>query len=357
MRKTRKQREKQLNPQKSKRVWKVVLIALSALLVVALSVSAAAIWFVHDKINRMDHETEQIDKNELEISENKNLTGYRNIALFGVDSRSGTLGKGNRSDCIIIASVNNKTHDVKLISVYRDTYVKIDGHGYNKINAAYSKGGAQLALKTLNANLDLNISEFVTVNFDVLSDAIDLLGGIDMKITNAELQYINSYIDDTNKWTGKKSKHIKKAGTHHLDGVQAVAYCRIRYTSGGDYKRTERMRDVIEAMVAVLKTKGLAEINSFANEILPEVYTNLSTTDILSLLPALASFNISESIGWPYKIKGSTFNGTWYGIPVTLKSNVAQLHQKVFDAGEDYVVPDSIIKVSDKIAQKSGYRN
>lgn len=357
MRKTRKQRERQLRHKKGNRVWKIALISLSVLLTVVLSVSAAAIWFVHDKISRMDRETEKVDETELQISKNENLTGYRNIALFGVDSRHGTLGKGNRSDCIIIASVNNKTHDVKLVSVYRDTYVKIEGHGYNKINVAYAKGGAQLALKTLNANLDLNISEFVTVNFDVLSNAIDLLGGIDMKITNAELEYINYYINDTNKWTGKKSKEIKKAGNHHLDGVQAVAYCRIRYTAGGDYKRTERMRDVIEAMVKVLKTKSLTEINKFANEILPQVYTNLSTTDVLSLLPALASFNISESSGWPYKIKGATLKGTWYGIPVTLESNVIELHRKVFDDEENYVVPDSIVQISEKIVEKSGYRD
>lgn len=334
-----------------KKIMKIILGILITFLIIIVAAGGTAIWYVNDKIGKMNKV--DIDEEQISISENENLTGYRNIAIFGVDSRQDDYGKGNRSDCIIIASINNKTHDVKLISVYRDTYVQIEGHGLDKITHAYSYGEAPLAIKTLNENLDLNIKEFVTVNFDSVSDAVDALGGIKMQITSAEVKYINGYIDETSKVTGKTSKHITSAGTYTLDGVQAVAYSRIRYTAGGDYKRTERMRDVISAMIAKLKTKSVTQINKIADQILPKVYTNLSTTDLLSMVPSIASFNISESIGWPYETKGITLD-RWYGVPVTLASNVEQLHKEVFD-DENYELPSKIKTISNKIVNKTGY--
>lgn len=334
-----------------KRVIKVFLGILITLLIIIVAAGGTAFWYVQDKIGKMQQV--EIDETQISVSENENLTGYRNIAIFGVDSRADDYGKGNRSDCIIIASINNKTHDVKLISVYRDTYVQIEGHGLDKITHAYSYGEAPLAIKTLNQNLDLNIKEFVTVNFDSVSDAVDALGGIKMNITSEEVKYINGYIDETSRVTGKTSKHITKPGTYVLDGVQAVAYSRIRYTSGGDYKRTERMRDVITAMIEKLKTKSVSEINRIADQILPKVYTNLSTTDLLSMVPAVASFNVAESIGWPYKTKGITLD-RWYGVPITLEDNVEQLHREMFE-DENYEVPSTVKTISNKIVNKTGY--
>lgn len=334
-----------------KKVMKVILGILITFLIVIVAAGGTAFFYINDKIGKMNQV--KIDESQLGISDNQNLTGYRNIAIFGVDSRSDDYGKGNRSDCIMIASINNKTHDVKLISVYRDTYVQIEGHGLDKITHAYSYGEAPLALKTLNTNLDLNIKEFVTVNFDSVSDAVDALGGIKMEITSAEVKYINDYIDATGQITGKKSSHITKAGTYVLDGVQAVAYSRIRYTAGGDYKRTERMRDVITAMIAKLKTKSVAEMNGIADLILPKVYTNLSMADLLSMIPVATSFNVAESIGWPYQTKGKTMD-RWYGIPVTLESNVKKLHQEAFE-DTSYEVPTSVRTISQKIVNKTGY--
>ena len=341
-----------------KRVMKTLLWIFLSILIVIVAAAGTAFWYVNDKIGRMNNI--KLNEEELGVSENENLDKYRNIAIFGVDSRSDDYGKGNRSDCIIIASINNETHDVKLISVYRDTYVQIEGHGLDKIAHAYSYGEAPLALKTLNENLDLNITDFVTVNFDAVVDVVDALGGIKMQITSAEVQYINSYIDETSRVTGKKSEHITKAGTYNLDGVQAVAYSRIRYTSGGDHKRTERMRDVIVAMVEKLKTKSITEITKIANNLLKKiekenlVYTNLNLTDLLSMLPVLSSFTVAESEGWPYNNKGAMINEISYGIPVTLESNVEQLHKEVFE-DEDYEVPERVKEISDKIVKKSGY--
>lgn len=328
---------------------KIILV-----LVIILAILIATIfWFVNSKLGKM--QKVEINEAELGISEqvDENLSEYRNIALFGVDSRADDYGVGNRSDCIIIASINNKTKEIKLISVYRDTYVQIEGHGLDKITHAYSYGEAPLAIKTLNKNLDLNIKEFVTVNFDSVAEAVDELGGIQLSITAEEIKYINGYIDETSKVTGKASKHITSAGTYTVDGVQAVAYSRIRYTSGGDYKRTERMRTVIEAMLKKLKTKSLTEINSFADAILPQVYSNISLTDIISLAPDVAKYNVTESIGWPYNTKGITLD-RWYGIPVTLESNVIQLHQEAFGESE-YIPSETVKSISQSIINKTGY--
>lgn len=323
-------------------------------LVVILAVLLGTMfWYISNKLGKI--QKVDIDESQLGISDevSQNLSGYRNIAIFGVDSRSDDYGVGNRSDCIIIASINNSTGEIKLISVYRDTYVNIEGHGLDKITHAYSYGEAPLAISTLNKNLDLNIKEFVTVNFDSVAEAVDQLGGVTIDVTSEETKYINAYIDETSEVTGKASKHITEAGTYKMDGVQAVAYSRIRYTAGGDYKRTERMRTVIEAMLNKLKTQSIGKINSFADVMLPKVYTNITAGDIISMLPSLAKFKISESIGWPYETKGITLD-RWYGVPVTLENNVIKLHQEAF--GEKNYTPTDIVKsVSQSIIKKTGY--
>ena len=329
---------------------KIVLV-----LVILLALIIGSIFFaIYSKLSKM----QQVDLNEEDLGVSsqaeETLSEYRNIAIFGVDSREDDYGKGNRSDCIIIASINNETKEVRLISVYRDTYVKIEGHGLDKITHAYSYGEAPLAINTLNTNLDLNISEFVTVNFDSVSDAVDELGGVTINVENSEIKYINDYIDATAKITHKTANHVTSAGKQTLDGVQAVAYSRIRYTSGGDYKRTERMRTVIEAMVNKLKTKNIGEINNFADNILPKVYTNISAGTIMSMIPDMISYKISNSVGWPYETKGITLD-RWYGVPVTLESNVIKLHQELFN-DPDYTLPDSIKATSDSIIKKTGYK-
>ena len=339
---------------KKHKALKIFLIILIVLVVIFAAVYMAVYFFIEGKLSKM--QTVQIDTTQLGVTEEakQNLAEYRNIAIFGVDSRADDYGKGNRSDCIIIASINNKTKDVKLVSVYRDTYVQIEGHGLDKITHAYSYGEAPLAIKTLNTNLDLNITEFVTVNFDSVSEAVDALGGVEISLDNSEVKYINSYIDETAKVTHKTAKHIGSAGKHNLDGVQAVAYSRIRYTAGGDEKRTERMRTVIEAMINKLKKKGIGEISDFADKILPRIYTNISASTIMSMIPDMLGYKIAESKGWPYETKGITLD-RWYGVPVTLESNVVQLHKEVFNK-QDYTAPESIKTISNSIIQKTGYK-
>lgn len=348
-------KEKVKTNKKKKGRWLKVLgtILLTIILILAILIGLAYMY-ITNKLSKMN--TVQLDESQLGITAEAStkLAKYRNIAIFGVDSREDDYGKGNRSDCIIIASINNETKEVRLISVYRDTYVNIQGHGLDKITHAYSYGEAPLAINTLNTNLDLNISEFVTVNFDSVSDAVDELGGVTINIENEEIKYINDYIDATAQITHKTAKHVTSAGRQTLDGVQAVAYSRIRYTAGGDYKRTERMRNVIEAMANKLKSKNIMEINNFMDEILPKVYTNISQKTIMSMIPDMMNYKVSTSIGWPYEVKGITLD-RWYGVPVTLESNVIKLHQELFD-DPDYTLPESIKTTSNSIIKKTGYK-
>lgn len=348
-------KEKVKTNKRKKGRWLKVLgtILLTIILILAILIGLAYMY-ITNKLSKMN--TVQLDESQLGITAEAStkLAKYRNIAIFGVDSREDDYGKGNRSDCIIIASINNETKEVRLISVYRDTYVNIQGHGLDKITHAYSYGEAPLAINTLNTNLDLNISEFVTVNFDSVSDAVDELGGVTINIENEEIKYINDYIDATAQITHKTAKHVTSAGRQTLDGVQAVAYSRIRYTAGGDYKRTERMRNVIEAMANKLKSKNIMEINNFMDEILPKVYTNISQKTVMSMIPDMMNYKVSTSIGWPYEVKGITLD-RWYGVPVTLESNVIKLHQELFD-DPDYTLPESIKTTSNSIIKKTGYK-
>ena len=323
---------------KNRKGLKTFGIIVLVLLIILAIIVGGTFAFVHSKLSKM----QQVDLNEDDLNVSaqaeQQLAEYRNIAIFGVDSRDDSYDKGNRSDCIIIASINNKTKEVKLISVYRDTYVQIEGHGLDKITHAYSYGEAPLAIKTLNTNLDLNIKEFATVNFDVVKETVDYIGGISMPITSEEVGHISG---------------ITKPGTYTLTGEQALAYSRIRYASGGDYKRTERMRDVLTAVANKVKTLNISQLNGFVDTILPKVYTNITSADIFSMMPSIASYKITDSIGWPYETKGITLD-RWYGIPVTLENNVKRLHQESFDE-TDYIPSDTVKDISNQIIEKTGY--
>lgn len=341
---------------KKNRGLKVFGIIVLVLIIILVGIIGFTYFFVTSKLNKI--QKVDIDVSQLDISKEaeQNLSGYRNIALFAIDSRSNEdYGRGNRSDGIIIASINNSTKEVKLASVYRDTYVQIEGHGLDKITHAYSYGEAPLAISTLNTNLDLNIKEFVTVNFDAVAEAINELGGVTITVDSQEVNYINQYIKETSKVTGISTNQLSAPGTLTLDGVQAVAYARIRYTEGGDYKRAERMRTVVEATFDKLKTKSLTEINSFVDNILPKIYTNISTNDMIAMIPDLTKYKVSDSIGWPYETKGITMNA-WYGIPVTLESNVTRLHQELFGE-QDYTPSETVKNISNQIVTKTGYGN
>ena len=334
-----KEKQEEKTSKKGKhRVLKVIVVVLLILLLIVAVTFGLIAWYVKDKLSKI--QTMEVNKDEIEITEGveEELEEYRNIALLGIDSRQDSYGTGNRSDCIIIASINNKTKEIRLVSVYRDSYLEITGRSLDKVTHAYSYGGPTLTLSTLNTNLDLDITEFVTVNFDAVKEIVDDLGGIEMTVTYEEATQIPA---------------INSAGTYNLNGEQALAYARIRKIDS-DYKRTERMRNVIVAALEKVKTKSITELNSLVDQILPRIYTNIDSKEVLSLIPSVASYNITESTGWPLKVVGKTINGIWYGVPVTLESSVKTLHAELFD-DEEYEPSEKVKEISNKIINKTGY--
>ena len=285
-------------------------------------------------------------------------TGYTDIALFGLDSRGKDLGEGNRSDTIMIASINNETKKVKLVSVYRDTMLKQNGEHYDKANAAYSIGGPKAAINMLNENLDLNIKDYVSVNFLALADVIDMVDGIDVDMTYEEVVHMNNYCVETSKVTGKKYKKIKPevAGTYRLNGVQAVSYARIRYTEGGDYKRTERQRLVLEKTMNKMKTQDLATINKIVDKVLPKVSTSFSAKEIISLASGAFSYELGKTTGFPFNLetpdKIPGYSGS-YIIPKGLEANVVELHKFLYP-DKKYNPTKTVTQISDTLVDMTG---
>ena len=346
---------KKQKPKKKMNIFVKILLTLLILIVVFVTVVFSTSYiYLKNKLGKIDY----VDLKSTEITINhgvdESLATYRNIALLGIDARSDTFGTGNRSDCIMILSLNEKTKDVKIASVYRDTYLNIDGHGLDKVTHAYSYGGPKLALNTLNKNLDLNITEFVAINFDTVRVVVDSIGGVEIPIDSQEVKYINGYINSLNKQFGTSSANITTPGTYKLDGVQALAYSRIRYTDGGDYKRTERMRDVFMAVFKKAKTMNISELNDLANTILPHVSTNISENEIMGMIPKAISFNIKDSFGWPYETEGKMITKVWYGVPINLQKNVSKLHESLFNE-VDYEPTDTVKNISNDIIKTTGY--
>lgn len=335
-----------INKKSKKSGKKKAVIAFVVIIVIILGIIAG---FIYNKVSKVNFV--KINEENLAIG---NKTGYRNIALLGVDTRDMNSLDGSRSDAIIIVSINEQTKDVNLISVYRDSYMDVQGHGLTKVTHAYAYGGPELALNTLNRNLDLDISEFVTVNFEIVADVVDLVGGIDINIDKSELSQMNKYIEDTSKNVGRKASKITSAGKQHLDGIQAVTYARIRKTAGGDYKRTERMRTVLTEVFEKAKKMDAGKLNELANKVLPQVQTNIGLSEVISLIPTISSINISDSIGWPYEVKGITLD-RWYGVPTTLEANVVKLHRELFGQ-KDYTASDTVKTISQSIINKTGYK-
>ena len=285
------------------------------------------------------------------------MKGYRNIALFGVDSTTGELTKNTRSDSIMIASINMDTGECKLVSVYRDTYLNLSNDSYNKCNAAYAKGGPKMAINMLNMNLDLNITDFVTVGFAGLTDTIDALGGVMIDVDEAELQHINSYQICMAEDLKRSYTPVTSSGYQLLDGLQATAYCRIRYTAGDDFKRAERQREVLMAIADQAKTASPTTLNTIANDVFGEVYTSLDISEILELLGDIAKYEIVDENGFPEESNRATGTIGSKGscvVPVSLEENVQWLHEFLFNE-QGYVPSAAVQEYSNQIKADSGY--
>ncbi len=282
---------------------------------------------------------------------------YTQVALFGVDSREGELAKNTRTDTIIIASINNETKEVKLCSVYRDTYLNLSNDQYNKANSAYAKGGPAQAINMLNMNLDLNIQNYVTVGFKGVVETVDALGGIPIQVESSEIGYLNDYqyciAEDINRMSDYTK--VTSAGLQTLTGLQACGYCRIRYTAGDDYRRTERQRTVVTKMSEQAKTMSAAQLTTICNNSFSNIATSFELNQLLEYAVDVPNYNIVGSEGFPFAdyragvdmgSKGSCV------VPTDLETNVVMLHKYLF--GTDYTPSDTVKACSQQISKDTG---
>lgn len=323
------------------------------------------------------------DSNVLDTSTNKNNIktvnlgeGYTNIALFGIDPRLDEFEDSTHTDTIMIVSINNKTHDVKLVSVYRDTLLRMTTRNgdidYEKANSAYFRNGAEGALNMLNNNFDLDITEYALVNFEGLANIIDALGGIDINITGDEAFYITGYLTETRKITGMDAPDVIDAGYVHLTGLQATAYCRIRAVTFtdefgneyiNDYGRTARQRYVLNTLLNKAKSAGISELLNVADTIIKKnnvnghkiLSTNIPWERIVDLLTVAVDCNLTETFGFPYDVYTPDNGRAYYGyvVPMGLEQNVTRLHKHLFP-DKTYVPSDLVKRINDYIIDETG---
>lgn len=280
---------------------------------------------------------------------------YWTVAVFGVDSRDGNLGAGALSDVIMLASINRKTGDVNLTSVYRDTYLQIDEEGkYHKINEAYFKGGPKQAIATLNRNFDLDIDDYVTFNWKAVAEGLNVLGGVDLDISDKEFAYINAFITETVQGTGLGSVQLEHSGMNHLDGVQAVAYARLRLMDT-DFNRTARQRKVLELAMQKAKAASKKTLVATAMEVMPDIQTSIGADDILDIAKTVKKYNIQNAVGFPFSRDTTNVGKMNVVVPATLVSNVAQLHPFLYgDDAAGYTPSAKVQEVSAHIQKKTG---
>lgn len=319
------------------------------------------------KLDKIDiQETDLADQDIVTNDQAPQMTGYTTYALFGLDHRSKNekLNTEN-SDTIIIASINNDTKAVKLVSVYRDTLLNVKDDTYSKANSAYALGGPTNAVSMLNTNLDLNITDYVAIDFDALVTVVDCLGGLDIPLSYAEIVHMNNYCVETSEETGKSYTPVELpdpkpedeeaiVDTYHLNGVQATSYCRIRYTASLDMGRTERQRRVIQMIVDKAKKAGLSTIFDIMDQVFPMVKTSVSKTEILKMIPAMIGYSIDETTGFPNDYKFAKVKGSGSVIvPTTLESNVLKIHQFLY-GDTSYTPTQDVLNRSAQITNIAG---
>lgn len=337
----------------AKRRRKIIVFAIE---IVVLLVMVGVLLFVTRKTEENEGPTIvelPSEAPELEIApvveESPVMKGYWNIALLGIDAeRESQLVKGGRSDSIMIASINLDTGDIKLVSVYRDTYLNIGGDEYIKCNTAYAEGGGEQTVKMLNANLDLNINDFVAIGYEGLKGIVDGLGGVYLDVDAEELKHINNYQYSIDKILKCGYEEVTDTGYQLLDGMQATAYCRIRYRKGDDFARAASQRELLVAIEEKIKQTDLATLTDVFMEAMDHVVTTLTVDDITPYLSQVADYKIVDQGGFPEESMRGTGNIGSKGssvIPLDLESNVVWLHDFLFDE-TDYTVSDKVSEYS-----------
>ena len=347
--------KKQNKGDKSKKPnWRKVLRILLIVLAVLVLGICAMVWSLTDTFDR-----QKTNPEDFAISEKaaKELKGYRNIAILGTDSRADESYDVSRTDAIIVLSFKKSSGDLRMISVMRDSYLKFeyfDGELiYDKVTHANVYGGAVNTCAALNRGLDLNIDEYIMFNWKAVSDAVDALGGITINVKENEIGDLNHWGPETAENVGGTYTKIEKAGKQTLDGVQATTYCRIRKNSGGDSSRTGRYKKVVMATMKKALTQPW-KLQELSENVFPNIRTNMTQGDILTLLPLAARMDMQPSISWPKEYyAGLLSDGISYVVPITLESEVKRLHKKAFKQ-EDYQLSDEAASMNEDIIWSTG---
>lgn len=339
---------------RKKKKNKVILFAVEIIVLVALLIGL----LVYSKLNKVESGIGNIDKDEVNIELDSQtaeaLEGFTNIALFGLDNRQTGNYDGGNSDTIMIASIDNDTKQVKLVSVYRDTFLNVKDDTYAKINSAYAYGGPKNAIAALNKNLNLDIVDYVAVDFGAVVEAIDLLDGIELTLTDQEVQIMNdNYIVEINKVTSHKSGKLSGGGTYTVDGVQALAYCRIRYTAGDDFKRTERQRTVLTKMIEKAQGSSISTVSSLIDSMLGDISTSFTGKELLALVSSVMDYKLADTHGWPFELCTGSYGSKGSLVVATdLETNVKELHEYLF--GEKNDLSNTVTGISDYIINYTG---
>lgn len=347
-----------------------VLLILSGILFVYAWINRSM-----DKMNQDTLDSSQIQINS-EVKANTDLSqmsGTQVIALVGVDARGvkgSELAESMNSDTIILCCIDHDKQEIRMVSIMRDTWMNMakytdEYYEFDKANSAYNRGGPESMLSMLNTNLDLALTDYVTVNFKALADAIDVLGGLDIEMTNAECVHANNYNREVSEAQGVEYEAIPYdedlgddySEVRHVSGALATSYARIRYGGGDDAKRTSRQRIVINLMVQKLK-QNPTKIPEILDKVMGNVSTSLTKNEILELGMHAVTYTMGTSYAYPFQLcyGENVVNalGEDVVIPVTLEFNVRELHEYLYP-GLSYESSAAVTEYSDYIARKSGY--
>ncbi|MBR9939610.1 LCP family protein [Lachnospiraceae bacterium Marseille-Q4251] len=342
-------------PKKKKKGHRKLFFVLEVLVLMIL----AGGLYVFSRLNKMQQVNikpgDVIVNKEVQEKEPEVANSYTNIALYGVDSREGQLTIDAHSDALMVASINDKTKDVKLVSVYRDTYLDNTNGEYRKATECYFYGGPTRSISMLNKNLDLDIQDYVTVDFNVVADVVDAIGGVEIDVQQDEIKWLNGYQTEGSQVTGKEIVEVTQAGPQTLNGLQTLSYCRIRYTTGDDYKRTERQRTVLNKILEKVKTMPVTTLVGIVNDMFDHISTSLTLPEIIDLAKDVAAYNLVDTTGFPFNSTPMTLpTGGDCVVPVNLANNVLQLHQWMYGSDSYDAVSSTVQEISDHIINETG---
>ena len=365
---------------KKRHIGRKILFGVEILILIILVGVLFVYAQINKKLDKLDfQETNEDSQVQVQINESvagsEVLSGHTNIALFGIDKRSEDDGLYGNSDTAIVASINNGTKEVRLVSLYRDTYLRVnvdkeaDGI-YNKCNSVFLQGGPSQAMTMMNTNMDLDIEDYVAVDFSAMATVVDCLGGLDVPLSYEEIVHMNNHCVETSEQTGLDYTPIERPdpapeneaeilGEYHLNGVQVTAYCRIRQTLSGDMGRTERQRRVLDLLADKAKSTSLTKLTSILDQVFPMIQTSFSKSELMKLGMSILSYKMGESTGFPVDyVMGQELTVPVTGldcvIPTTLETNVKYLHEFLF-GDKDYQPSEDVMKRSEFVKDRTGF--